>query len=226
MAKILAVLSSGYANAEHDYVTGWWAKELFMPMVYLEDAGHVVDIASPDGNKPVIDPKSLEDQNDPKGIYNDMYNSGRADKTQRILNVPAREYDALYIVGGHGAMFDLVRDENLRTIVNIIYENGGTIGAIGHGVAPLLFTKTFEGKGILDGLEVTGYPEDREPEEVKPLLPFSLEQELSKRSRYHNDPNKDAVAIWGNGQILTARDAASAKLFSIELVEKIPGLAD
>ncbi|WP_088007859.1 type 1 glutamine amidotransferase domain-containing protein [Indiicoccus explosivorum] len=226
MAKILAVVSSGYAQADHNFVTGYWAKELFMPLVYLEEAGHVVDIASPDGNKPVVDPVSLENQNDPDGVYNDMYNSGRADKTKRILNVPAREYDAVYIVGGHGAMFDLVRDENLRTIINIIHEHGGIIAAIGHGVAPLLFTKTFEGKGILDGLEVTGYPEEREPENVKPLLPFSLEQELSKRARYKADPDKSAVAIWGSRQILTARDAASAKLFSLELVDKVPGLAD
>lgn len=32
MAKVLAVLSGGYTDEENNYVTGWWAEELFAPV--------------------------------------------------------------------------------------------------------------------------------------------------------------------------------------------------
>ncbi|MCM3067497.1 hypothetical protein ACTHAL_004213 [Priestia flexa] len=38
MARKLAVLSSGYE--EKEYKTGWWAEELFAPLLKLEEAGH------------------------------------------------------------------------------------------------------------------------------------------------------------------------------------------
>ncbi|WP_416145445.1 hypothetical protein [Planococcus koreensis] len=39
MAKVLAVLSGGYADEENNYVTGWWAEELFAPVLALEKKG-------------------------------------------------------------------------------------------------------------------------------------------------------------------------------------------
>lgn len=224
MAKVMAVLSSGYADEENNYVTGWWAEELFEPVLALQEAGHTVGLASPNGGKPVVDPLSLSKEYDPDGKYKKIYDSGIADKTTPIVDVQASDYDAIFIVGGHGAMFDLAHDENLHAIINVVYELGGIVSAVCHGPAPLVYTKLKDGKGILDGLEVTGYPNNMEPEEVRGLLPFSLEDEMRKIANYKTDADVDQFVVWGNEQILTGRDPQSSPLFGKELAKKLTSL--
>lgn len=224
MAKVMAVLSSGYANEENNYVTGWWAEELFEPVLALQEEGHTVGLASPDGGKPIVDPLSLSKDYDPEGKYKKLYDSGIADKTTPIVDVKASDYDAIFIVGGHGAMFDLAHDENLHTIINVVYELGGIVAAVCHGPAPLVYTKLPNGRGILEGLDVTGYPNDKEPEEVLGLLPFSLEDELRKIANYKAEPDQEQYVVWGSEQILTGRDPQSSPLFGKELAKKLTSI--
>lgn len=224
MAKVMAVLSSGYADEENNYVTGWWAEELFEPVLALQEEGHTVGLASPDGGKPVVDPMSLSKDYDPEGKYKKLYDSGIADKTTPIVDVKASDYDAIFIVGGHGAMFDLAHDENLHTLINVVYETGGIVAAVCHGPAPLVYTKLPNGRGLLDGLNVTGYPNEMEPKEVEGLLPFSLEDELSRTANYMSEKDKDQYVVWGSEQILTGRDPQSSPLFGKELAKKLTQL--
>ena len=224
MAKVLAVLSGGYADEENNYVTGWWAEELFAPVLALEKEGHTVGLASPKGGKPVVDPMSLSKEYDPEGKYKKLYDSGIADKTTPIVDVKASDYDAIMIVGGHGAMFDLAHDPDLQAVINVVYETGGIVSAVCHGPAPLVYTKTKDGRGILEGLKVTGYPNKFEPEEVVDLLPFSLEDEMKKIANYDPASDKEQYAVWGSDQILTGRDPQSSPLFGKELAEKLTSL--
>lgn len=224
MAKVMAVLSSGYVDEKNDYVTGWWAEELFEPVLALQEEGHVVGLASPEGGKPVVDPLSLSKDYDPDGKYKKLYDSGIADKTTPIVDVKASDYDAIFIVGGHGAMFDLAHDENLHAIINVVYEMGGIVGAVCHGPAPLVYTKLPNGRGILEGLAVTGYPNEMEPKEVEGLLPFSLEDELRKIADYRSATDEDQYVVWGSEQILTGRDPQSSPLFGKELAKKLTSI--
>ncbi|MGI2327962.1 type 1 glutamine amidotransferase domain-containing protein [Planococcus sp. YIM B11945] len=221
MAKVMAVLSSGYADEKNNYVTGWWAEELFAPILALQKDGHIVGLASPDGGKPVVDPLSISEEYDPDGTYKKLYESGIADKTTPIVDVKASDYDAIFIVGGHGAMFDLAHNKDLHAIINIVYEHGGIVGAVCHGPAPLIYTKTKEGRGFLEGLQVTGYPNDKEPEEVRGLLPFSLEDELRRTADYSDAPDEKAYVVWANERIVTGRDPQSSALFGKELAKKL-----
>ncbi|UJF26476.1 type 1 glutamine amidotransferase domain-containing protein [Planococcus sp. 107-1] len=226
MAKVLAVLSNGHVNEEHNYVTGWWAEELFAPVLELEKEGHIVGLASPKGGKPVVDPLSLSKEYDPDGKYKELYERGIADKTTPIVDVQASDYDAIFIVGGHGAMFDLAHDENLQAVINIIYDMGGIVSAVCHGPAPLVYTKLKNGKGILEGLKVTGYPNKMEPKEVDGLLPFSLEDEMRKIADYSDGSDEKEYVVWGSEQILTGRDPQSSPLFGRELAKKLTSLEE
>lgn len=221
MAKVLAVLSGGYADEENNYVTGWWAEELFAPAMELEKEGHTVGLASLLGGKPVVDPLSISEEYDPEGKYKKLVESGMTDKTTPLVDVKASDYDAIFIVGGHGAMFDLAHSEDLHNMINIVYELGGIIAAVCHGPAPLVYTKTKEGRPLLEGLDVTGYPNDKEPEEVVDLLPFSLEDELSKVANYSKADDQDQFAVWANERILTGRDPQSSELFGKELAKAL-----
>lgn len=219
MAKVLAVVSSGYKDS--DYHTGWWGEELFAPLEALEKAGHVVDLASPQGGKPELDERSILPEYDPKGTYKALYESGRADDTKKLSEVNPADYDVILIVGGHGAMFDLAKNDDLHRTINAVYDRGGIIAAECHGPSVLVYTTRPDGKSIVDGLKVTGYPDVWEPEDVLPYLPYSLEQELRKIADYVPELEQKAFAIWGNKQIVTSRDPFSSELMGQELVKAL-----
>ena len=136
------------------------------------------------------------------------------------------DYDAIMIVGGHGAMFDLAHDENLHAVINVVHETGGIVSAVCHGPAPLVFTKTKDGKPLLQGLKVTGYPNDMEPEEVDGLLPFSLEDEMAKIAQYDKGDGQDEYFVWGSDRLLTGRDPGSSQAFGRELAKKLSELEE
>ncbi|MCI2256990.1 type 1 glutamine amidotransferase domain-containing protein [Domibacillus sp. PGB-M46] len=217
MAKVLAVLSSGFKDAKNNYETGWWGEELFAPMELLEKAGHQVDLASPLGGKPEIDKHSLAKEYDPEGKYKTLYESGKADHTTALSEVNPDEYDAVLIVGGHGAMYDLAKSEELHQIINSIYDNGNIVSAVCHGPAPLIWTKRPDGKSIISGLRVTGYPEAMEPEGLPDILPYSLEGEMRKIADYTSEEK----IVWGNDQLLTGRDPFSSEALGEELVKAL-----
>jgi putative intracellular protease/amidase len=217
MAKVLAVLSSGFKDVENNYETGWWGEELFAPMELLEKAGHQVDLASPIGGKPEIDKNSISKEFDPEGKYKELYESGRADKTQKISEVNPNEYDAVLVVGGHGAMYDLAKNEELHNIINTIYDNGNIVAAVCHGPAPLIWTKRPDGKSIIAGLKVTGYPEAVEPAGLPDILPYSLEGEMRKIAEYTSEEK----VVWGNDQLVTGRDPFSSEALGKELVKAL-----
>ncbi|WP_084242878.1 type 1 glutamine amidotransferase domain-containing protein [Planomicrobium okeanokoites] len=217
MAKVLAVLSSGHKDEENNYETGWWGEELFAPMEILEKAGHELELASPLGGKPTIDQASLTEETDPQGKYKKMYKEGLADNTKKLSDINPEDYDAVFIVGGHGAMFDLAKNETLHNIINGVYDNGNIVSAVCHGPAPLIWTKRPNGKSIIDGLDVTGYPENVEPEGLPALLPFSLEEEMDRVGNY----SADQKVVWGNEQLLTGRDPFSAEELGNELVKAL-----
>lgn len=222
MSKVLAVLSSGYKDEENNYHTGWWGEELFAPLQALENAGHQVDLASPLGGKPEIDKMSIGEEYDPQGTYKALYESGRADDTQKLSEVNPNNYDVVLVVGGHGAMYDLAKNADLHNILNKIYDNGGIIAAECHGPAPLIWTTRPDGKSIITGKKVTGYPDEIEPEGLLDILPFSLEQEMRNIAEYdQGDLNKPAYAVWADDQIVTSRDPFSSELMGEELVKAL-----
>lgn len=222
MSKVLAVLSSGYKDEENNYHTGWWGEELFAPLQALENAGNQVDLASPLGGKPEIDKMSIGEEYDPQGTYKALYESGRADDTQKLTEINANDYDAILVVGGHGAMYDLAKNADLHNIINKIYDNGGIVAAECHGPAPLIWTPRPDGKSIITGKKVTGYPDEIEPEGLLDILPFSLEQEMRNIADYdQGDLNKPAHAVWADDQIVTSRDPFSSELMGEELVEAL-----
>lgn len=89
-------------------------------------------------------------------------------------------------------------------------------------VQPLIWTIRPDGKSIIEGKKVTGYPDEIEPEGLLDILPFSLEQEMMKIAQYDKgDLKQKAYAVWADEQIVTSRDPFSSELMGEELVNAL-----
>ncbi|MFC6736035.1 type 1 glutamine amidotransferase domain-containing protein, partial [Halolamina salina] len=97
---------------------GYWAEECIDPLTTLDDAGVDVTVATPTGEPPVVDERSL----DPEDIGEEEADRLREiHETDERLNDPLAVadaepagYDAVVLPGGHGTMWDINQDKHAR----------------------------------------------------------------------------------------------------------------
>lgn len=102
--------------------------------------------------------------------------------TLKLLDVDTNEYDAIYLVGGHGVMFDFPDDEALATLTAEFYEAGKIISSVCHGPSGLLNVTLSNGEYLVKDKNLTDFSW-REEKLAKrdQVVPFNLEDELKKR---------------------------------------------
>jgi putative intracellular protease/amidase len=137
--KILMVLSS-YGKDHGEVRPGFELDEFTKAYWIFKDNQLKVEVASPKGGK--VEP----DEFNPKKVYNKRYLEDK--EAQKLLDntMPSaaavhNDYDAVYIVGGKGAMFDLPVDVSLQEIIIKLHKSNGVISAVCHGAALLFMSK-------------------------------------------------------------------------------------
>ena len=213
---------------------GYWAEECVEPLTTLKDAGVDVDVATPAGNPPVVDERSI----DPDEVGADLAehvvdvheNDPDLNDPEPFAAVDATEYDAVVFPGGHGTVWDVNQDraarEALRTAVA---GDDGVALVVCHAVGILAFARDADGEFLVDGRDVTGFPNawedgivddnDRMPDGRK--LPYWVEDEVTAAGG-HFDPELDADAsVTVDGDLLTARGPGSSAAAADVLLEHL-----
>jgi putative intracellular protease/amidase len=217
--KVLFVLSGHPVKGNTGKPTGWYLSEAAHPWKVLTDAGVQVDFMSAKGGKPPVDGFDL---NDP--ISKEFWeNPGVQSKLENTLTpdqVKADDYDAIYYVGGHGAMWDLPDNDNIAKITANIYENNGVVGAVCHGPAGLVNVKLKDGSYLVDGKTVAAYTNsEEEAGGMTDVVPFLLESRLEERGANHvAAPNKTAN-VQVDGRLVTGQNPKSAMGVGQELLK-------
>jgi len=194
--------------------TGLWLEELTHFLREVVDNGFEYDIMSPTGGLIPVDPLS--------GSTNDKINqkflqplesdfSTKFNKPLRPDECEPEKYMAIYFAGGHGTLWDFPNNEKIQKIALSIYNNGGYICAICHGVCALL-NMYEDGKPFLKGKDVTGFSNTEESILMKTnLVPFSLETELIARGANYtsNWPFLSYVVV--SNRVITGQNPHSAR---------------
>src|SRR5690349_530824 len=115
--KILIVVTSHAELGSTGQKTGFWLEELAAPYIELVRAGAEVDIASPQGGRPPADPKSESGDNaDVKAFLADPIAVKKLANTKKLAELGA-DYDAVFVAGGHGVMWDLATSKELAALL-------------------------------------------------------------------------------------------------------------
>ncbi|WP_019166999.1 type 1 glutamine amidotransferase domain-containing protein [Staphylococcus delphini] len=165
--------------------TGLWLGELVHFYDYFNREGYTIDMFNINGGDTPIDPVSLNKlmlDRATQTYYKDAHFMDLLKNAQPITHANPQMYDAIYFTGGHGVMYDFPDNDAIQNAVNEIYNHGGIVAAVCHGVTALLNVKNDDGRYFVDNKQLTGFSN---LEEVlanrKKIVPFMLESELEKR---------------------------------------------
>src|ERR1700712_1096678 len=120
--KILLIVTSHAQLGATGQPTGFWLEELAAPYLELTRAGAEVDIASPRGGEPPADPKSLGPQDSVTAFLADAAATHKLRHT-RPLETVTETYDAYFVVGGHGVLWDLAADATLQRLLGKAFDD-------------------------------------------------------------------------------------------------------
>ncbi|WCL55213.1 type 1 glutamine amidotransferase domain-containing protein [Gimibacter soli] len=220
--KILILVSNvdDMGDAEkHDARNNLW--EVAPPYHVFYSHGYQVDFASPKGGK-------VSFMMDPLGIssYTIKY-EGFLDKANASLSpdqVNSDDYEAVFIGGGYGPLFDVASNQALLAIMRDVYENGGIIGGCGHGPGAFANVKLSNGKFMVAGKRVAGFPNSTEITKSwakeGTLLPFLVEDQL--RANGAAVVNKENIAdkhdVIVDSRIVSTMFLPSAALAAKEMI--------
>lgn len=219
--KVLIVVSNTAEFEKVGYRTGLWLSELTHFWDVLEKAGLSMDIASPAGGYVPIDPESLlmPELIQMTGLkdavnkrYEDRAFMNQLKNTQSVADVDVNQYDAIYLTGGHGVMFDFANNEALGQLIAEFYENNKIVAAVCHGPCGLLNVKLSNGNYLIKDKKLTGFSW-REEQLAKRdhAVPFSLQDELTQRgANYEKALIPFTENVVEDGLLITGQNPKSA----------------
>ncbi|EHK97030.1 Class I glutamine amidotransferase-like protein [Glarea lozoyensis ATCC 20868] len=215
--KVLFVLTSHNKMGDTGNPTGWYLPEFAHPYEELKDHAEIT-IASPKGGAAPLDPSSVEASKDDKVSTQFLKEKESLWKnTEKLSDFlgKAKEFEAIFFVGGHGPMFDLATDETSHKLINEFYSNNKVVAAVCHGPAALTHVKIPGGGYLLDGQAVTGFSNSEEDAVgLTSAMPFKLEDKLNEAT---GGKYEKAAQDWGakvvvarDGKLITGQNPASA----------------
>lgn len=204
---------------QHDARNNLW--EYAPPFHIFVMHGYEVDFVSPEGGP-------VEFMMDPLGIssYAIKYENflGKAGNTLKPSEIDAAQYQAVYVGGGYGTLFDVASNEELMNLIGDIYENGGVVGGCGHGPGGFANARLKGGSYLVKGKRVAGFPNSTERSKSwakqGSLLPFLVEDQLRKNGA--EAQNKETLAdkhsVVVDQRIVSTMFLPSAALVAEEMV--------
>ena len=181
--RVLAVVTSADRFAGTDEPTGYELTELSRAYYVFAANGFEVDVASPRGGEP---PAVLDDDDMGPFDYaflNDPEAWAKVERSLPVGEVDMADYDAVYFIGGKGAMFDFPDDPSVQALARSAVESGKVVAAVCHGPAALVGVTLSDGTPLLAGRTVAGFTNEEELfliPDAREVFPFLLEDALAE----------------------------------------------
>jgi len=232
MNKILVIVTNADEFEKVGFRTGLWLGELTHFCDVAQESGYQIDIASPSGGKIPIDPESLiiseigqavGMEGDVSKRYKDKTFMNLLDNTLKVSDVDPATYDAIYMTGGHGVMFDFPKSAALSNLIARFYESNKIVSAVCHGPSGLLEAKLSNGDYLIKDKNITGFSWSEEVMAKRDqAVPFSLEDELQKRgAKYSKALLPFNSHIVEDGLLVTGQNPGSARAVGKAVVAKL-----
>lgn len=224
MKKILIVETNISTYGAIDKPTGLWLGELIHFYDEMVKMNYEVDFVSPAGGYVPIDPVSIKyaDSIDYKWYKDRDFIDRALAKTQKPQEIDPCAYQAIYYTGGHGVLWDLVENTELKQIAETIYEQKGYISAVCHGVVGLLPLSDGNGQPLLKNKHVTGFTNTEELlSRKRNLVPFSTEDALKEKGAFYSKKRFFTSYAIEDQRLITGQNPWSSRAVAKLLIQKL-----
>lgn len=221
MKKVLFVVTSHDKLGNTGEKTGFWIEELVAPYYELADKGIQIDIATPLGGQPPIDPKSADPSaatEDTKRFDSDTALQAKLKQTLKLADIKQVDYDAVFYPGGHGPLWDLANDKNSIALIESFYTNNKPVAFVCHAPGALKEVK-INGEYLVKGRKVTGFTNsEEEAVGLTDVVPFLLEDVLKQNGGIYSKTDDWQPYSVEDGLLITGQNPASSKLVAEKLL--------
>lgn len=224
--KILMVLTSHDKLGDTGKKTGFWLEEFAAPYYAFIDAGATVTLASPAGGQPPLDPSSdTEDAQtkDTKRFKEDTDAQNHLANTQKLAEVTAADFDAVFYPGGHGPLWDLAVNKNSITLIENFVQQDKPVAFVCHAPGALKNVK-IDGEYLVKGKKVTGFTNSEEDAVgLTDVVPFLLEDTLKANGGdYQKGADWESYVV-EDGLLITGQNPASSEEAAKQLLKRLKG---
>jgi putative intracellular protease/amidase len=223
--NILIVLTSHDRLGDTGRKTGFWLEELAAPYYAFKDAGARIVLASPEGGRPPLDPKSNE-----PGFQTDLTRRFEADadamaqlaSTVRLDSVSQAGFDTVFYPGGHGPLWDLAEDRDSIALIESFIAAGKPVALVCHAPGVLRHVRTPAGRPLVEGKQVTGFTNSEEAAvELTDVVPFLVEDELKAKGGIFSRGEDWASYVVRDGLLITGQNPGSSAEAAAVLLERL-----
>ncbi|MBW4837254.1 MAG: type 1 glutamine amidotransferase domain-containing protein [Staphylococcaceae bacterium] len=215
--KVLFVLTST-SQYPDGTETGLWLEEAGEPYDILINEGIDVDIASIKGGKVNLDPNSTSDE-----LLN-KYTSftSHLNHTPSIEDIDVDEYEAIYLPGGHGTVFDFANNEKLANILVHFRDHDKIISSVCHGPSALVGVKTSNGKYLVDGIRLTAFTDSEEKAMgLEDKVPFLTQSKLEEQGAHFVTSDDFTSHLEEDRKFITGQNPQSSEVIGKALVNAL-----
>lgn len=215
MTRILMIATSADRMTPGTEPTGVWLEELTTPYYAFRDAGADVTLASIKGGAIPVDERSVnaDGENDAsvERYLKDETLKSEVANTPSFASIDTDAFDAVFLPGGHGTMFDYPGSEELARLVERFDREGRIVAAVCHGPAGLVSAKKPDGTPFVEGRRVAAFTDNEERAVgLDQAVPFLLETRMKDLGAIHEaGPDFQPFAL-RDGNLVTGQNPASA----------------
>ena len=216
---LLIVTSHDRISGDKDKPTGVWLSEAAEPYIAFQSAGFKVDSASPKGGSVPVDPNSVENGNNDEK-FTEV--TKLLQKTERVKDVVYEGYDAIFLAGGHGAMYDFPGDPDIQNIMAYFKDQGRIVSAVCHGPAAFADAKTKDGKYLVDGIKLTAFTNaEEDATRLSEDMPFMLQTKLEENGAGFVAGAAGEENVVSSGSFVTGQNPASAEAVAKAVIKRL-----
>ncbi|MBM7702953.1 DJ-1/PfpI family protein [Metabacillus iocasae] len=219
MSKHVLMVVTTANEMKEGHATGLWLSEFGEAYIEFIEAGYDVTVASPLGGKAPVDERSLQGDV-PQEMLDTAKHLENTIKLDEIKDASA--FDAVFLPGGHGTMFDLPDNEKLQAIIREAYEADKVVAAVCHGPAGLVGVKLSDGTPLVAGKVVTAFTDEEERETtLDQYMPFLLETRLRELGAEFIGVENWANHVQVEGNLITGQNPQSTESVAKEVVKQL-----
>lgn len=225
IARVLIVTTSR-STMKDGSVTGLWAEDLATPYYALCDSGYAVALASMGGGPIPFDPRSIHGGGpQPASVARLLADRTAMQQVQiaaRADTLEAAGFDALYLPGGHGCLWDMPNSEALGRLVAAFDAAGKPVAALCHGPAGLLNARRGNGRPLVAGRRLCAFTvAEEERLGTARSVPFLLAEKLADAGAQLSAGAEFQPHAVRDGNLITGQNPASAGKLSTLLLQAL-----